>query len=59
MEMSGLLDLEPGDSVMADQSFTIADLLDARGVALNILPVKVNDQFTEKDLTTTRRIATL
>ena len=59
-EMSGLLDLlEPGDSVMADRGFTIADLLDAKGVALNIPPMKVNDQFTEEQLTTTRRIATL
>ena len=59
-EMSGLLDLlEPGDSVMADRGFTIADLLDTRGVTLNIPPMIINDQFTEKELTATRRIATL
>ena len=59
-EMSGLLDLlEPGDSVMADRGYTIADLLYARGVVLNIPPMKTSDQFTEKELTTTRRIASL
>ena len=59
-ERSGLLDLlEPGDSVMADRGFTIADLLDVKGVALNIPPMKVSDQFTQRELTTTRRIATL
>ena len=56
-ERSGLL--EPGDSVMADRGFTIADLLDVKGVALNIPPMKVSDQFTQRELTTTRRIATL
>ena len=30
-----------------------------KGVALNIPPMKVSDQFTKKELTTTRRIATL
>ena len=36
---SGLLDiLDPGDSVMADKGFTIADLLAAKGVSLNIPP---------------------
>ena len=59
-EQSGLLDLlEPGDSVMADRGFTIADLLDTKGVALNIPPMKTSNQFTERELTTTRRIATL
>ena len=38
---SGLLDLlEPEDSVMADKGFTIADLLAAQGVSLNIPPMK-------------------
>ena len=45
--------------VMADRGFTIADLLDMKGVALNIPPMKVSDQFTQRELTTTRRIATL
>ena len=61
-EKSGLLDLlEPGDSVMADRGFTIADLLDAKGVNLNIPPTKVtvNDQLSETELITTRRIAAL
>ena len=59
-EKSGLLDLlEPGDSVMADRGFTIADLLDAKGVKLNIPPMKVNDQLSETELITTRRIAAL
>ena len=35
-ERSGLLDLlESGDSVMADRGFTIADILDAKGVSIN------------------------
>ena len=38
---SGLLDLfELGDLVKADRGFTIADVLDARGVTLNIPPTK-------------------
>ena len=57
---SGLLDLlEPGDSVMADRGFTIADLLDSKGVSLNIPPSKVGDQLLETDLVTTRQIAAL
>ena len=57
---SGLLDLlEAGDSVMADRGFTIADLLEMKGVTLNIPPMKVNDQLSEKELITTRRIAAL
>lgn len=59
-ERCGLLDLlQPGDSVMADRGFTIADLLDSRGVRLNIPPMKTRDQFTHNELTTTRRIASL
>ena len=59
-EKSGLLNmLEPGDSVMADRGFTIADMLDIRGVALNIPPTKTQHQFTQRELTVTRRIANL
>ena len=59
-EKSGLLEmLEPGDSVMADRGFTIADLLDTKGVTLNIPPMKTSDQLTEREIITTRRIAAL
>ena len=59
-DKSGLLDkLDAGDSVMADWGFTIADLLDAKGVTLNIPPMKVTDQLSERELITTRRIAAL
>lgn len=59
-QRSGLLDLLGlGDSVMADCGFTIADMLDLRGLTLNIPPTKVNDQLTPSELTTTRRIANL
>ena len=44
---------------MADRGFTIADMLDLRGVTLNIPPTKVKDQLTPSELTTTRRIANL
>ena len=57
---SGLIDLlEPGDSVMADRGFTIRDILDIRGVGLNIPPIKTSDQLSEDELILTRRIATL
>ena len=57
---SGLLDkFEPGDSVMADKGFTIADLLITRGVTLNIPSMKTQDQLTERELVQTRRIACL
>ena len=41
---------------MADRSFTI---MCSKGITLNILPMKVSDQFTQSELTTTTRIATL
>ena len=44
---------------MADRGFTIADLLELKGVALNIPPMKTSDQFTQRELTITRRIANL
>ena len=57
---SGLLELlEPGDSVMADRGFTIADLLHDRGVTLNIPPWKSGPQLSEESLIETRRIANL
>lgn len=57
---SGLLDLlEPGDSVMADKGFTIADLLYDRGIELNIPPMKTGPQLSEDDVILTRRIANL
>lgn len=56
----GILDLlEEGDSVMADRGFTIADLLAARGVDLNIPPMKLQPQLTEDELVETRRIASV
>ena len=51
--------LEQGDSVMADRGFTIADLLAARGVGLNIPPSKLQPQLTESELVETRRIASV
>ena len=45
--------------MMADKGFTIADLLAARGVSLNIPPMKTQDQFAEQELLATRRIASI
>ena len=58
---SGLLDLlQPGDSVMADRGFDIEDDLMLRGVHLNIPPfLRGKTQLSEKELISTRRIATL
>ena len=58
---SGLMDLlEPGDSVMADRGFDIQEDLVLRGVRLNIPPfLRGKEQFTEKELIVTRRIASL
>ena len=57
----GILDLlEPGDSVMADRGFDIEEDLALRGVRLNIPPfLRGKTQLSEKELITTRRIASL
>ena len=44
---------------MADRGFTIADLLDTKGVNLNIPPMKIGDQLSDTELVTTHRIAAL
>lgn len=58
----GILEcLDEGDSVMADRGFNISELLDAKGVALNI-PPSLSDssgQLSESDQVKTRRIASL
>ena len=58
----GLLDLlEEGDAVMADKGFNIMDLLDDKGITLNI-PPKLTDssgQLSENDRVETRRIASV
>jgi len=59
----GLLDyLEKGDAVMADRGFNIHDLLEDKGVTLNI-PPKLTDscggQLSESDRVKTRRIASV
>ena len=59
IESAILEKLETGDSVMADKGFNVADLLDIRGMKLNIPPRKNGDQFTESELLETRRIASL
>ena len=52
--------LEPGDSVMADRGFDIEEDLALRGVRLNIPPfLRGKTQLSEKELITTRRIASL
>ena len=58
---SGIMDLlEPGDSVKADRGFDIEDDLILRGVHLNIPPfLRGKEQFSEKELVLTRRIASL
>ena len=52
--------LEPGDSVMADKGFTIGDLLEGKGVSLNIPPfLSKKDQLSAAEVVKTRRIAKL
>ena len=58
----GLLDyLEEGDAIMADRGFNIGDLLEGKGVTLNI-PPRLSDpsgQLSESDRVKTRRIASV
>lgn len=60
-EKSGIIDLlERGDNVMADRGFNIEDLLDPKGVTLNIPPfLGQRKQLTSREVTETRRIAEL
>ena len=44
---------------MSNRGFTIADLLDTKGVSLNIPPMKVGDQLSESEIVNTHRIAAL
>lgn len=44
---------------MADHGFTIADLLDTKGVSLSIPPMKVGDRLSESEVVNTCRIAAL
>lgn len=63
VKLSGVLDLiEQGDSVMADKGFTIDDLLEEKGVTLNIPPFlrdagSTSGQFTQKEIEQTQQIA--
>ena len=52
---SSILDkLDTGDSVMVDEGFNVADILDSRSMKLTIPPRKSSDQFTESELLETR-----
>ena len=59
---SGLLDhLEEGDAIMADRGFNIGDLLEGKGITLNI-PPRLSDssgQLSESDRVKTRWIASV
>lgn len=56
---SGLIDkLEKGDAVMADKGFDISDLLESKGILLNIPPfLKGNKQLSDFAVMKTRVIA--
>ena len=55
---SGLIEkLEKGDAIMADNGLNIADLLEHKGISLNIPPRKTSDQFDNIEMVETRRIA--
>lgn len=54
----GLLNLlQEGDFVLADRGFDISDLLEERGVVINIPPFKRSSQLSEEDVAITRIIA--
>lgn len=56
---SGLIDkLEKGDAIMADKGFDISDLLESKGVLLNIPPfLKGKSQLSDFEVMQTRIIA--
>jgi len=58
-KMSGLVELcEPGDAIMADKGFTIADMTTLQGVHLIIPPFKRKQtKFTRRDVLQTQVIA--
>lgn len=49
--------LKEGDFVLADRGFDISDLLEEKGVRLNIPPFKKGPQLTEEEILKTRVIA--
>lgn len=56
----GLLDLlQAGDNIMADKGFNIEEILQERGVTLNIPPFMRNGALSEHDVLLTRSIASL
>ncbi|CAN8006058.1 unnamed protein product [Ixodes hexagonus] len=58
---SGFLEQEfaPGDTVMADKGFKIMDLLDKKGVGLNLPPFLTKQQFSATEVRETADIASL
>lgn len=58
---SGFLDLQfdEGDFVMADKGFRIADLLEKKGVGLNLPPFLHNRTFSEQEVRETQDIASV
>ncbi|CAN7977461.1 unnamed protein product [Ixodes persulcatus] len=58
---SGFLELQfdHGDSVMADKGFRIEDLIEEKGVTLNIPPFPKNGELTVKEVQKTQEIAAL
>ncbi|KAM7287876.1 uncharacterized protein ISCGN_031567 [Ixodes scapularis] len=58
---SGFLEQEfaPGDTVMADKGFKIKDLLDKKGIGLNLPPFLTKQQFSVAEVRETADIASL